>query len=311
MSGPRFAAELLLIALAGAGFCLTSFCMVKVVLQTRQGLSSPLRCLVGVMLTSCIVWALKTDLNLAADPGLFPATGRVGLGGFLFGLAAYANGGCFIGSMNQLAQGQGGRIWTLGGWVLGYLLLAPLHGLMASPAAMGVGLVAGVLAAALLTLEIQALRRATPFTPNDAIPGLTGSRAWALMLGMGVVMALLIVSVLPWQPSDLAKHLAESLAGQDRRVALVAGLSFPLGMLAINLWRRKFQAQAPRNRHVGWLGWGLVMVVGAELALGGNDSQLFRFIPMGSPHALLGVPAMAAGILVADWISGLKPWARA
>ena len=39
------------------------------------------------------------------------------------------------------------------------------------------------------------------------------------------------------------------------------------------------------------------MAMGAVLAMGGNDSQLLRYPPNGSPQGWLAIPAMAAGII--------------
>jgi hypothetical protein len=40
------------------------------------------------------------------------------------------------------------------------------------------------------------------------------------------------------------------------------------------------------------------MAMGAVLAMGGNDSQLLRYLPNGSPQAWLAVPTMLIGIAV-------------
>ena len=41
----------------------------------------------------------------------------------------------------------------------------------------------------------------------------------------------------------------------------------------------------------------MAMAAGAVLAMGGNDTQLLRYLPGGSPHGWIAVPAMVAGIV--------------
>jgi hypothetical protein len=46
----------------------------------------------------------------------------------------------------------------------------------------------------------------------------------------------------------------------------------------------------------------MLMAIGSVWGMGANDSYLFLYVPLGSLHAAFGLSAMAAGILLADWL---------
>jgi hypothetical protein len=48
------------------------------------------------------------------------------------------------------------------------------------------------------------------------------------------------------------------------------------------------------------------MAMGSVCGMGANDSYLFRYLPLGSMHAALGLTAMAVGILLPDWIGAIS-----
>jgi len=198
---------LLAIPVVGMGLALSQFCLVRSVLSLRQGDGSPARCLVGLSLAVALTLLLLARWHGGESMTLYSPQPSVVLGGLVFGMAARANGGCFVGTINGLCKGEGGRLFTVAGWVLGYGLvhLSSLPAHRQSP--LEVVLVLAALAALLLVLNRIAKRQQQSFRPNPAAPGLQGNLAWVLMLSTGTLVGLLHHSGLPWDPSSLAKGL--------------------------------------------------------------------------------------------------------
>jgi len=220
------------------------------------------------------------------------------LGGLVFGMAARANGGCFVGTINGLCQGEARRLFTVVGWVMGYALLRlpslPAH--RQSP--LEVVLVLAALAALLLVLNRIAKRQQQSFRPNPAAPGLQGNLAWVLMLSTRTLVGLLHHSGLPWDPSSLAKGLGASLRGAPLRAITAYGLIVPLGMLVVHGLRRDWRPLAITPKDWLLLPWGMLMALGSAWGMGANDTYLFRYLPLGSLHAAVGLAAMVAGIAI-------------
>lgn len=289
---------LIAIPLVGAALALSQFCMVRAVLGVQAGELSAARCVLAISLAIAFTLQLLAVARGGERLPAFDPQLPVLLGGLLFGIAARANGGCFVGTTNELCRGQGRRLWTMAGWVLGFALLQwpplPHHG----ERPLELLLVLLGLAALLLLLQRQARSRQQIFTPNAALPGLRGGRAWALMLACGILMGLLHHSALVWDPSALARALGRALVGEPLPAAAAAALLLPLGMTLIHLWRGQIQMQAPRLADLPLLLWGTLMGLGAVWGMGANDTYLFRSLPLGSFHAAVGLAAMSAGILL-------------
>jgi hypothetical protein len=231
-------------------------------------------------------------------------------GGLVFGLAARANGGCFVGTINGLCQGESRRLLTITGWILGYALLrgSPIPGHRQTP--LEVGLVVGGLGVLLLVLNRRASHQHQLFMPNPSEPGLQGTVAWALMLTAGILVGLLHHSGLPWDPSNLAKALGESLRGSPLTAVSAYALPVPLGMALVHGLRHDFSPVPIKAKDFKLLPLGMLMAMGSVWGMGANDSYLFRYLPLGSMHAALGLTAMAVGILLPDWIGPISPSRR-
>jgi hypothetical protein len=297
MSAPLVLA-LIAIPLVGAALALSQFCMVRAVLGVQGGDLSAARCVLAISLaiafTLQLLAAVRGGERLPAyDPQL-----PVVLGGLVFGIAARANGGCFVGTTNELCRGKARRLFTLAGWVLGFALLKrsplPHHG----QRPLDLLLVLLGITAQLLLLQLQAGRRQQIFIPNAAVAALRGGRAWGLMLACGILMGLLHHSALIWDPSALARSVGRALVGEPLPAAAAAALLLPLGMVLVQIWRGQIQPQAPRLADLPLLLWGTLMSLGAVWGMGANDTYLFRSLPLGSLHAAVGLAAMSAGILM-------------
>lgn len=226
-------------------------------------------------------------------------------GGLLFGFASARNQGCFLGSSLQLTRGDG-RAWlTALGWILGFRLSGfdlPVESLQASP------LRIATVTALLIVLALWSLRM--PLSPpqqrlrhEPPAPDQLPRSIWVASLLCGSLLALVDHDGWQWDPSSLAQALSRAprWVASSRSVAasellgtvLLSGMAFEALIRGRFRWRPASWCDLPR------LGWGILMAMGAVLALGGNDSQLFRYLPGGSPHAWLALPAMTLGI----WLS--------
>jgi hypothetical protein len=286
----------------GMALALSQFCMVRAVLGVREGAFAPARCVLAISLAIALSLQLLALLQGGEARPTYSPSAAVLLGGLLFGVAARANGGCYIGSFNELCCGHWRRLYTVAGWVLGFALLRvpslPPHG----QRPWEVALVIAALTVLLLGLGLQAWRRRQDFCPNPAIPGLRGVRAWGLMLSSGVLMGLLHHTPWPWHPSSLARQLGQALAGAPLPLATASALLVPLGMVIVHRWRGQLQPQWLRAADWPLLLWGTLMGLGTVWGMGANDGYLFRSLPLGSMHAFAGLAAMTLGILLPlDW----------
>lgn len=286
------------IVLVGMALALNQFCMVRSVLSIRTGDLSPARCVLAISLAIALSLQLLALLDGGETRPSYTPSIAVVLGGLVFGIAARANGGCFIGTLNELCRGQWRRLYTVAGWILGFALLKlpslPSHG--QRPGELALVLVA--LAGLLLLLNFLARFRRQDFCPNPALPSLRGRRAWGLMLVAGVLTGLLHHSDWPWDPSRLATYLGRALHGEGVPVSAACALLLPLGMVMVHRWRGLVQPKRVVRADLSLLLWGTLMGLGTVWGMGANDGYLFRSLPVGSLHAAVGLTAMSAGILL-------------
>jgi hypothetical protein len=150
----------------------------------------------------------------------------------------------------------------------------------------------------LLALPRLAMRTVVPEQGSGA-----GERvAWRASVTCGALLALIDNDLWRWDPSSLARAMAhplELVASLQRRDPLpLLGLLLLAGMASEALLQRRYRIALPRLADLVRLPYGMAMAAGALLAMGGNDSQLLRFLPGGSPHSWVAVPAMVGGILI-------------
>jgi len=301
------ALSLAAILVVGMALALSQFCFVRTVLGARSGNLSPARCVVGLSLLIAVSLLVLAHWRGGETMPIYNPQLAVVFGGLVFGLAARANGGCFVGTLNGLCKGESRRLLTIIGWILGYALLrgSAIPGHRQTP--LEVGLVVGGLGILVLVLNRRASHQHQPFMPNPSEPGLQGTVAWALMLATGILVGLLHHSGLPWDPSSLAKALGASLRGSPLTAVSAYALAIPMGMALLHGLRRDFSPVPIKAMDFKLLPLGMLMAMGSVWGMGANDSYLFRYLPLGSMHAALGLTAMAIGILMPDWISPISP----
>lgn len=271
MIDPLALLTLAAIVLVGMALALTQFCMVRAVRGVREGVVSPARCVLAISLAIAFSLQLLAILQGGESRPSYTPAAPVVLGGLLFGVAARANGGCCIGTLNELSRGQWRRLYTVAGWILGFALLQP---------------------------PPLASHGQRPWEVGLVIPELQGGWAWGLMLACGLLMGLLHHTAWPWHPSSLARQLGQAVTGADLPLSSSCALLLPLGMLLVHRQRDPVQSQQPVISDLPLLLWGTLMGLGTAWGMGANDGYLFRHLPVGSLHAAVGLAAMSAGILL-------------
>lgn len=285
-----------LLFVAGLLLSRIHFCMVAAVARASDGHWDTAR---AITLISIGISAGLLILEAAGTvPRQLSPNWTVVAGGVLFGVAAAWNRGCFVGTSIQLAGGDLRALLTLVGWVLGFGVAGSPMALAALPGQPQRTAVALVVLVVVLALTRMAGRPDVPHPGSLASAGV----AWRASIACGAMLALIDNDLWRWDPSSLARALAqpdvlaESL--QRRDFVPLLGLVLLAGMAAEALVRRRFQITWPCEFDLVRLLYGMAMAAGAVLAMGGNDSQLLRFLPGGSPHGWVAVPAMVAGILI-------------
>ena len=293
-----------LLLLAGMLLSRVDVCMVSSVVGCLRGEWRKAQIVLVITTAIAVVLLVFTALGELQPPQL-PQCWWVPAGGLLFGFASARNQGCFLGSSLQLTRGDG-RAWlTALGWILGFRLsgvVQPVEALQASPLRIATAttlLIVLTLWSLRMPLSppLQRLRRG-PIAPDQMTRSI-----WVASLLCGSLLALVDHDGWHWDPSSLAQALSQAphWVASPRTVATseLFGTVLLLGM-ALEAWiRDRFHWRPASWCDLPRLGWGILMAMGSVLALGGNDSQLFRYLPGGSPHAWLALPAMMLGI----WLS--------
>lgn len=214
-------------------------------------------------------------------------------GGLLFGFGAAINKGCSISTISKLSKGHYHMLATVIGWLLGWLFLASIPmsfdyvplAPIASPS-ITVTVILFVLIA-LIMFRIPQQRR----------PILLG------IILFGVIASILTYQIPEWSPSQLLKDIsAASIHGESekwpslQRYLILLGLVFGMGISA--------KKRIPTNEFelrpiqiIAHLCAGMIMGIGASLALGGNDSQLLIALPSFSPAGAIAIFCMILGII--------------
>ena len=290
---PAFVALLLLFA-SGLLLSRIRFCMVGTVRLALRGewADTQATLIICSMITAVLLLAGLAEHRPLEQYG---APLRVLAGGLLFGVTAAWNKGCFVGTSIQLMAGDLRGLISVVGWVLGFRLLGSPMALPVLPSSDGRALI--TLAVLVLPLLLLLWRnRLRPSTGPDQ-----QQVDWRSSILCGVMLGVLDNDLWKWDPSAVARALSQPMAlvqaWQQGQGHVVFGLMLLVGMFADALIQRRWRWVAPDWRDLPRLGYGMAMAMGAVLAMGGNDSQLLRYLPNGSPQGWLAVPAMVGGII--------------
>ncbi len=215
-------------------------------------------------------------------------------GGLIFGLGAAVNGACSISTASRLSSGDLRMLFTMMGWLLGWLAVK-YSGIRFDYIELGTASLwlCWVIITCLVLASILIYWRHRQFW-----------RLWGGIMLVGILLGAVFMIQPLWSPSDFIRDLGLAIIRQDPvllpaidRVALLLLMFLGMGFGA---WRfHRFHWYIPGLRAITkHLFSGTLMGVGAALALGGNDFQLLLALPALSPAGFLAVCGMLLGIRV-------------
>jgi uncharacterized membrane protein YedE/YeeE len=280
----------------------TGLCMVRGIIQWTKG--QPAFLLV-MLFSGSSMWIAALAAYTFALPiqvNRVEISISIALGGLLYGLGTGFNHGCGVSTLSRLSRGHLTMLSTILGWLVGWCLLSYWPSDIVN--------VSAVAAAELPLLAVYTLHFVL----------FIGLCIWAFvgdsqrrklcfsMLGIGLMAGFLFLYQSRWPPSALLQDLSIAFSAKYHaqqpdwpalsRYGFMAALL--CGML-VAAWRSQSFAvklDSPARCLMHFLS-GVLMGIGASLALGGNDAQLMISLPSLSPAAFVALPAMLLGIWLA------------
>lgn len=271
------------------------FCLVAGISSALNGRPERLLLILSVALLSGAVWMqIKPPVvYLPTDDTFWLALA----GGVLFGVGAALNHGCFFGTLTKLFSGDGHMLFTLAGILSAAVVIPPMPSSGATPVTGYPVLWLYPMLLALTTISWLVWHRRHPLRAflYLLVPGITFGMLYPLTPGWS--LSRLIIDCWHWfyRDTDVSS------------IRLVEFIVFLAGMLAFRLryggltFSRLQPWRAATHVMAGW-----VMVAGARLMGGGNDSLLFRKLPSLTPQVLLLLLviflSIAATLLLLRWL---------
>lgn len=280
----------------------TGLCMVRGMLEARQGQPVFLLAILGSGVLVWVAGLAAAPFNLAVPFRSFHLSVWALLGGFLFGAGAFYNSGCGVSTISKLARGHMAMLATITGWVAGWILLSIW---MVDAMGKAFRIPAQWHYAALIVLSVLSLIFAFRL-PKEKRTN------WLGMMGIGLLAGVVFIYQANWPPSGLLKGISLAVWSADQELwprqdqYLFVGVLI-LGMFIAALQTRSFRLEVPGFKAmVTHLLAGLLMGIGAAIANGGNDSQLLLALPAFSPAGFGTVLSILAGIYLADRLQGIR-----
>ncbi len=254
----------------------------------------------GVVLLP-LAWLSPSRAMLAADA---PLTLAVLAGGALFGVGAWLNGACALGTIGHLTRGRIDYLATLAGFLVGSVAAIRL-GIHPGPAMRSTistfgwrgGVAWLVFAAAIVPAAAACLAHARRRRLGLA----------ACFALLGVCGGLLNATAGAWPYTALLADAARRIAGPDVTQApgiAIVCLAAILAGGATAAWRSvRFQLTPPHLLPASAkFAGGAIMGLAAMLIPGGNDALLLSGLPSLSRNAWAAYPAMIVTIaLLLNW----------
>ncbi|WP_261396789.1 YeeE/YedE thiosulfate transporter family protein [Photobacterium rosenbergii] len=286
------AIEIFLAALVGWLAQRTGLCMVRGVSELLERRPS---FLLAILCCGFWYWLIVPFTGQEWLPFLanrFDGTIHFILGGLLFGLGAALNKGCSISTISKLASGHFYMLATVVGWIFGWLLLPTLTPPVSYQPLENIDTPS---LPALLVIAIGLL-----FTILK-----TSATQRKLLFGViffGITASTLTLMEPQWSPSQLLKDISYTIYHSESQnwpelerylilLGLVVGMAFGAKS---RLPIKAFEVRA--KQIASHLFAGVIMGLGASLALGGNDSQLLIALPAFSPAGLVAIISIILGI---------------
>ena len=308
---------ILLASMIGFAVHRASLCNVVAVaelLSTRRAhmLGSFLKTVLWVIATTLVIEFLFRSGTTVA-PRQWGFSVRALAGGFVFGVGAAVNGGCALGTLGRLGNGELRMVLTLLGLAVGLAGAGYAQVMRWLPAAEGgdpgvsmhpfLAIVVSAMLSLWVLWELWRLWRRRDRGSGWRELVLSGSyRLSTAALLLGVANGVLFARYGPWTYTRTARvtvnHLIVGRPGPEifywvLFAAVVGGVlisSLTKGSFVLD-WRIRLD----------WLRnllGGILMGVGVTLTPGGNDALILHRIPTGSPHALPAYAALLVGAAV-------------
>ena len=277
-------------------------CMVRGVNESRAGRPTLILAILfsGVWLWIAILIADRSGIELETHrymPNMLFA-----LGGFVFGIGCAVNRSCGLSTMAELSRANLHMLATLAGWYLGWQAwLAMSDGNQATPLSSTPTTVTMSLLVVSLPLGVWAILRPAKIR-----------KIWLRSMAFGLLGVLLLLIERRWFPIAVVVDSGYLLSGRSMpvltvlyRLALLAMLMLGMGIAAWHMqrfgWQRLHVAHVARNLFAG-----VIMGVGASMALGGNLVQLFLAFPAASSAGLLAIVMMLLGVWTGRAVSDIS-----
>lgn len=272
----------------------TGLCMVRGVNEWKNGNPSFLLAIIfsGVLSWVAVVTAFILELPLQFK--VYEPSVLFAIGGVLFGLGSAINNGCGISTLTRLSKGEFAYSFTIVGWLIGWSILAtwrPDVSVIALP--LPTNVTYGALIIISLTISFW-----VAFGNNAR------KKVWFGMMGIGLLSGFIFLYQPKWAPSALLHDLSDVITGQDNAIwpdltryllfiALLIGMFF-------SAWKAKrYFIVLPHIKY--WLIHllsGVLMGIGASLAMGGNSFQLLMALPVFSVAGIIAILGIIVGIFV-------------
>lgn len=223
------------------------------------------------------------------------------LGAIIFGFGAALNNGCFFGTLTQLFKGNSNMFFTLIGIVSTSVLIPPLENVSLLTnhdfSLMNYML---VFSALILFFLLQKHKDKYHYLTWLLIPGIT----------LGVINT----STFGWSVSQLIINIGYFVYSDSRFIPLqfIEFSSFLFGMWLYHFKYSQFKWQKINQKYAfkNFIA-GVIMVVGARMMGGGNDTLLFKKLPTLMPGILLLLITLILSIyLTKDLIGRWETWGR-
>ena len=271
----------------------TGLCMFKGVNEWKQGNKEHL---MAILLSGVLVWVSTLFAYLVDIPfhfRIYESNTSFLLGGFLFGLGTAFNKGCGISTLTKLTKGDIKMLATITGWLAGWTIFAywsPDRALTQAPLLQLTHYLSFSLISVGLVIWVS-------FGNKER------KKLWFSMLSIGLLSGFIYLYQPKWSPNALLSNLSKAFLDNqihnwpslEQYLLFIALL---IGMFLGALNQKKFLFISSSFKYwIFHLCAGVLMGVGASLALGGNSVQLLLAIPTLSPAGFVSV----AGILLGIW----------
>jgi uncharacterized membrane protein YedE/YeeE len=286
--------SLLLVCIIGFLAQSIGLCMVRGVNEFKSGKPEFLLALLlsGVLAWIAMIYANYFDIH--TNFKTYEANSWFAIGGVIFGFGSAFNQGCGVSTLSKLARGDSKMIFTIGGWLIGWTIMAQWspstnHIKLFLPTDITLGILISISVALLFWAFIGNKQR---------------RKLWLTMMTIGLIGSFVFLFDPKWPPSGLLHQLSHALAEVNGSLwppieSYLLFVSLLIGMFTAAWHTKKFELIRS-----SWKQWllhimaGTCMGIGASLALGGNDSQLLLALPTFSPGGFIAVIGMLVGIWV-------------